>query len=60
MGDGEFGERGENGGAPILGDCAIDVGSDWRKEAGEDGGATNGNTGGGGWSGISTAGASAL
>ena len=60
VGDGELGETGENGGAPTLGDCTIDVGSDWRKEAGEDGGATNGNTGGGGWFGISAAGASVL
>lgn len=60
VGDGELGEIGENGGAPTLGDCTIDVGSDWRKEAGEDGGATNGNTGGGGWFGISAAGASNL
>jgi hypothetical protein len=27
-GDWEFGERGEKGGAPNLGDCTIDVGSD--------------------------------
>jgi hypothetical protein len=57
---GEFGEMGEKGGAPTLGDCTIDVGSDGRKEAGEDGGATKGNNGGGGWSGISAIGASVL
>jgi hypothetical protein len=58
--DGEFGERGEKGGAPTLSECTIDAGSDGKKEAGEDGGATKGNTGGGGWSGISAAGASVL
>jgi hypothetical protein len=28
VGDWEFGERGEKAGAPALGDCTIDVGSD--------------------------------
>lgn len=59
VGDGEFGERGEKDGAP-TGDCTIDAPPDWRKEAGEDGGATKGNTRGGGWIGISGIGASVL
>lgn len=47
VGDGEFGERGEKDGGPI-GDCTIDADPDWRKEAGDDGGATKGKTWGGG------------
>lgn len=47
VGEGQFGERGEKDGGPI-GDCIIDADPDWRKEAGDDGGAIKGKIWGGG------------
>lgn len=38
-----------------AGDCIAEGGSDWRKEAGEEGGATKGSTGAGAWIGFSEA-----
>lgn len=45
----ELVEIGENGVAPAPGEWEMEAASDWRKEAGEEGGTAKGWMRGGGW-----------
>ena len=45
----ELQETGENGVGPAPGEWEMEAASDWRKEAGEEGGTSKGKIRGGGW-----------
>jgi hypothetical protein len=56
----ELAETGENRVGPAPGEWEIEAASDWRKEAGEEGGTANGRMRDGGWFKLSDAGTEEL